>query len=299
MRPDRCPGRSWMHWCSVCLGSWLEKAASSLRSEGRTRLAPLQKVRMPQSLPAAMIAVVNTEAALADLDADQLRALASRLMGEVRHKQALIDKITHENAVLKRLRFGVAREHFSAERRSLIEDTIDADIEAVQAELAQLNPKPAAPLDKQVAKRKPLPAELARREFKHEPENTVCGFGCQMTRIGEDVAEKLDDQPGVFSVERHVRGKWACKQCERLVQAPVAPHVIDRASRRRACWPRCWWPSTPITSRCIGKRASCPGRRGAGALDAGAMGGFLRCAVAAVGRRAQGGDARAPRAACR
>ena len=35
-------------------------------------------------------------------------------------------------------------------------------------------------------------------------------------------------QPGVFSVERHVRGKWVCAQCETLVQAPVAPHVIDK-----------------------------------------------------------------------
>jgi len=170
---------------------------------------------------------VNTEAALANLDADQLRELASRLMGELRHKQALIDKITHENAVLKRLKFGVAREHFSNDQRSLIDDTIDADIEAVQAELASLKPKPAAP-DKQVAKRRPLPANLPRREFQHEPESTMCGCGCQMTRIGEDVAEKLDYQPGVFSVERHVRGKWACKQCERLVQAPVAPHLIDK-----------------------------------------------------------------------
>ena len=34
--------------------------------------------------------------------------------------------------------------------------------------------------------------------------------------------------PGVFSVERHVRGKWVCVQCETLVQAPVAPHIIDK-----------------------------------------------------------------------
>ena len=101
--------------------------------------------------------------------------------------------------MLKRLKFGVAREHFSGDQRSLIEDTIDADIEAVQAELASLNPKPAAP-DKQVAKRRPLPANLPRREFPHEPGSTVCGCGCQMIRIGEDVAEKLDYQPGVFSV---------------------------------------------------------------------------------------------------
>jgi transposase len=49
-----------------------------------------------------------------------------------------------------------------------------------------------------------------------------------MKRIGEDVAEKLDYQPGVFTVERHVRGKWACAQCEKLVQVAVAPHVIDK-----------------------------------------------------------------------
>lgn len=49
-----------------------------------------------------------------------------------------------------------------------------------------------------------------------------------MKRIGEDVAEKLDYVPGVFSVERHIRGKWACAQCETIVQAPVAAHVIDK-----------------------------------------------------------------------
>ena len=54
-----------------------------------------------------------------------------------------------------------------------------------------------------------------------------------MKRIGEDVAEKLDYQPGVFTVKRHVRGKWVCDCCHqrgegRPVQAPVAPHIIDR-----------------------------------------------------------------------
>jgi transposase len=49
-----------------------------------------------------------------------------------------------------------------------------------------------------------------------------------MQRIGEDVAEKLDYQPGVFTVERHIRGKWVCGCCEKLVQVPVAPHVIDK-----------------------------------------------------------------------
>jgi transposase len=49
-----------------------------------------------------------------------------------------------------------------------------------------------------------------------------------MKRIGEDISEKLDYEPGVFTVERHIRGKWACAKCEKLVQAPVAPHIIDK-----------------------------------------------------------------------
>jgi transposase len=47
-----------------------------------------------------------------------------------------------------------------------------------------------------------------------------------MKRIGEDIAEKLDFGPACPTVERHIRGKWACAKCERLVQAPVAPNVF-------------------------------------------------------------------------
>jgi transposase len=57
--------------------------------------------------------------------------------------------------------------------------------------------------------------------IRHEPENTQCACGCQLQRIGEDISEKLDYTPGVFTVEQHVRGKWACRQCETLIQAPV------------------------------------------------------------------------------
>jgi transposase len=49
-----------------------------------------------------------------------------------------------------------------------------------------------------------------------------------MKRVGEDVAEKLDYVPGVFTVERHIRGKWACAKCETIHQVPVDPHIIDK-----------------------------------------------------------------------
>src|SRR3546814_14955379 len=42
------------------------------------------------------------------------------------------------------------------------------------------------------------------------------------------VSEKLDYTPGVFTVEQHVRGKWVCRECETLTQAPVPAQVIDK-----------------------------------------------------------------------
>uniref|UniRef100_UPI0026263B86 IS66 family transposase n=1 Tax=uncultured Halomonas sp. TaxID=173971 RepID=UPI0026263B86 len=55
-----------------------------------------------------------------------------------------------------------------------------------------------------------------------------CACGCQLKRIGEDVSEKLDYMPGVFTVERHIRGKWVCDACETLTQAPMPTHLIDK-----------------------------------------------------------------------
>ena len=165
---------------------------------------------------------------LNNLSAEQLREMTSRLLVEVRHKQALIDKLTHENALLKRMKFAAQSERFNADQKSLLEDEIEADLAAVTIEIEQLQPPAAVPEAKQQPKRQPLPANLPRCEICHEPESTTCQCGCQMQRIGEDVAEKLDYVPGVFTVERHIRGKWACARCETVTQAPVAAHVIDK-----------------------------------------------------------------------
>lgn len=165
---------------------------------------------------------------LAHLNAEELREMVQSLRQTVSFKQATIDKLTHENALLKRLKFAAQSERFSAEQRSLLEETLDEDMQAVHDEMEQLSTELIAPRVKDQPKRQPLPAHLPRIDIRHEPDATTCRCGCEMRRIGEDVAEKLDYQPGVFSVERHVRGKWACAQCETLVQAPVAAHVIDK-----------------------------------------------------------------------
>ncbi len=167
---------------------------------------------------------------LHSLSAQELRELTTRLMTQLRHQSALLDKLTHENALLKRMKFAAQSERFDPGQKSLLEDEIEADLAAVATEIDALQEAqaPAKAEEKKVPKRAPLPANLPRREIRHEPESTTCQCGCQMKRVGEDVAEKLDYVPGVFTVERHIRGKWACAKCETITQVPVDPHIIDK-----------------------------------------------------------------------
>jgi transposase len=122
---------------------------------------------------------------------------------------------------LKRLKFAAQSEAYSAEQKSLLDETIDTDLAALAAQIEQASP-PSSPQDKQKPKRQQLPESLPRREIHHEPHSTTCACGCQLKRIGQDVAEKLDYQPGVFTVERHIRGKWVCAKCETLIQGAGA-----------------------------------------------------------------------------
>jgi transposase len=186
---------------------------------------------------------MNLPRDVAQLNTQELRDLTTALIAqlsvkdeqliakdqELEFKQLKIDQLTHEMAVLKRWRFGRRSERLDPAQRSLLEESIDEDLEAISLELETLRGKrirEERPKDK--PRRSALPSHLPRREVRHEPENTVCSCGCELERIGEDVSEKLDYTPGTFQVERHVRGKWVCRSCETLIQAPVPPHIIDK-----------------------------------------------------------------------
>ena len=80
-------------------------------------------------------------------------------------------------------------------------------MEAISREIEALQPAAPASAPKRQPNRAPLSASLPRREIRNQPENTTCACGCQMKRVGQDVAEKLDSVPGVFTVERHVIDK--------------------------------------------------------------------------------------------
>lgn len=177
-----------------------------------------------RDLTATLLAqLADRDAKLLEFDAEirvRETLLASRDK-EIKAKQLKIDQLTHELAILKRYRFDRRSEQMDAVQRSLLDESIDADIEAISLEIEALRERPASP-PKEKPRRVALPASFPRRNIPHEPDDTQCSCGCSLERIGEDISEKLDYTPGVFEVERHIRGKWVCRRCEQLIQSSRA-----------------------------------------------------------------------------
>lgn len=173
---------------------------------------------------------------LENMDAQALREFAASLMTQIKdqnreliYRQTKIDQLAQELAINRQWRFGRHSEKLDPTQASLLDETLDTDIAAIEVEIDDLREvEKMPPRDKKQPKRAPIPANLPRIEFRHEPDSTVCRCGCQLKRIGEDVSEKLDYTPGVVTVERHIRGEWACADCKTLMQAPVPAQIIDK-----------------------------------------------------------------------
>ena len=183
---------------------------------------------------------------VAALTEDQVRTLAQQLIeqvseqaGELITRQLKIDKLTHEMAVLRHLKFAAQSERFKSGQLPLIAEAVDEDLAALAQEIEAVQPSPeptaaarTTPRPQRSPGRQGLPQSLPRTVIAHEPEHPQCPCGCALRRIGEDICEKLDFIPGTFNVERHIRGKWVCtaRTCvhSTVVQAPMPAYVIDK-----------------------------------------------------------------------
>ena len=101
------------------------------------------------------MAAMNETVDLQGMDEDT-RALVQRLLTQVqqqatdlKHKQALLDKLTYEMAVLKRLKFAAKSEALHADQRSLLDEALEEDLQALEQEIEQMQPperkRPANP----------------------------------------------------------------------------------------------------------------------------------------------------------
>jgi transposase len=151
-----------------------------------------------------------------------LKALSSKTR-QVEHLKLVVEKLRRmifgaksEKAVLKVEQFELQLEETETEQAAAEEE-----IEAPATE--------AKPSSKSRPSRKPLPAHLPREVVTHHPEQDCCpDCGGQLRNFGEGVAEILEYIPANFKVIRHVRPKFACKKCERVVEAPAPSRTIER-----------------------------------------------------------------------
>jgi transposase len=86
--------------------------------------------------------------------------------------------------------------------------------------------------------RKPLPEDLPRIDIIHDlsDDEKQCACGAELTRFGQEVSERLDYIPARLRVERHIRYKYACKNCEGIEDqgptvkiAPLPEQLIPKS----------------------------------------------------------------------
>jgi transposase len=205
----------------------------AIQARDLTRLSPAELAE----LATQMLAHIGEQSL--HIDAQDKR-IDSQARG-IKWRDAKIESITFQLARLKAWKFGAKTERMNAEQREIFEETFAADQASLQAQLDELQAKTAARTpggaaskDKQrrQPKREGLPEHLPRVDQRIEPEDTQCPTPeCRqpMVRVGEDISERLDIEPAKFFVQRQIRGKWACRCCQLLLQEPACPQVFDNA----------------------------------------------------------------------
>ena len=167
-----------------------------------------------------------TAAARAEIDSlsEQLQQARAGLVEKVLE----IEKLKAQLARLRRLTFGRSSEKLDRQIEQL--ELLLGDLEEELGEAEQQMSAPAAPepeaRDKPV--RRPLPDHLPRQEIVHATDCACPACGGELRRLGEDVSEVLEYQPGRFHVVRHVRPKFSCRRCETIAQAPMPDLPIER-----------------------------------------------------------------------
>jgi transposase len=152
---------------------------------------------------------------------EQLRSSSER----IEHLKLLVDKMRHMIFGKKSEKVVVQLEQLEFQLEDL--ESTQAEAEAMAEAAAPAN----TPVREQKARpaRKPLPGHLPREVVSHLPNGDCCpDCGGALRQFGEDVTEQLEYIPESFKVIRHVRPKFACNGCDRVVEAPAPSRPIER-----------------------------------------------------------------------
>ena len=136
-------------------------------------------------------------------------------------------QLKQELADLKRLIFGQKRERF-------IPGQLDHQLSfglglEVSARLEETTEQITYQRKKNKSKytphsRQELPAHLPRKEILIEPEESTAG----LSKIGEEITEELDYEPGTLFVNRYIRPKYAQGKSEGVIIGDLPSRPIDK-----------------------------------------------------------------------
>jgi transposase len=157
---------------------------------------------------------------------------SAELPADVAELQALVARLLQENEYLKRMLFGRRSEKLGDDpsQGRLFGDAL-APAAAVPPE-GDDEPDPPPRRRKRHTGRRPLPDSLPRETHEiHPPENerTCPECGAAKAIFGQDVTEELEVVPARFFVNRYVRYKYACRQCQGHVSiGALPPRPLDK-----------------------------------------------------------------------
>jgi transposase len=130
------------------------------------------------------------------------------------HYQSQIDRLHEQIRLLRSKLFGRKTEKYVEAGQDQLR--LFDEIEQAATDNGQEEQTTVSSHKRKKPGRKPLPEDLPRIEVVHDlpEEEKVCACGCELTKIGEEVSEKLDYIPAKLQVIKHIRYKYACKGCE-------------------------------------------------------------------------------------
>lgn len=149
--------------------------------------------------------------------ADELRSRSER----IEHQKLMIEKLRHMIFGTKSEKIVIQLEQFELELEEM-----EATQAAAEAAVERISPDKEP---KSRPERKPLPDHLPREVRTHAPSRDCCpDCGGQLRQFGEDVSEQIEYVPESFKVIRHVRPKFSCTGCDRVVQQPAPSRPVER-----------------------------------------------------------------------
>jgi transposase len=154
------------------------------------------------------------------------RAKASQDMALIAHQKLRIAK-------LERQLYGQRSERSSRLIDQLTLAFEEAQAGAMQDELAAeaavAKTTTVAGFTRKPPERHTFPEHLPRERMMIDPPIACdCCGGSRLRKLGEDVTRTLESQPRRWKVIETVREKFACRDCEKITQAPAPFHVVPR-----------------------------------------------------------------------